>query len=160
MLQCTSLFVEEQRRRGTRYSATQWEGIVWLKRVGGKAIGPVFTEFVSVFTVQASGLFCCFSCLLDDIAMVYTNVCNHGSFRFSNAMLYPTTPTSVAWPVPHDAYALYLHHHGKWWLQSMPKCWHNFNHKLGQKTWKLKLHTACRLQKCKDNNRVEINFLH
>jgi len=96
MLQCTSLFVEEQRRRGTRYSATQLEGTVWLKRVGGKAIGPVFTEFVSVFTVQASGMFCFFNCLLDDIAMVYSNVCDHGSFRFSNAMLYPTTPTSVA----------------------------------------------------------------
>jgi len=76
--------------------------------VGGKAIGPVFTEFVCVFTVQASGLFCCINCLLDDTVMLCTNVCDHGSFRFSNAMLYPTTLTYVAWPVPHDACALYL----------------------------------------------------
>jgi hypothetical protein len=96
MIQCTSLFVEEQRRRSIRYSATQQEGTVWLRRVGGKEIVPVFIEFVWVFTVQASGLFWCFNCFLDDMAMVHTNVCDHGSFRFSNAMLYPTTPTSVA----------------------------------------------------------------
>jgi len=91
-----SLFVE-QWRRVTRYNATQWEGNVWLRRmVGGKAIGPVFTEFVCVFTVQASGLFCCINCLLDDTVMLCTNVCDHGSFRFSNAMLYPTTLTYVA----------------------------------------------------------------
>jgi hypothetical protein len=81
MIQCTSLFVE-QKRRGTRYNATQWEGNMWLRRrVGGKAIGPVFTEFVCVFTVQALGIFGCFNCLLDDTAMVCTNVCDHGSFK-------------------------------------------------------------------------------
>jgi hypothetical protein len=55
-------------------------------------------------------------------------------------MLYPTTPTSVAWPVPHDACALYLNHHAKLELQSMPKCWSNFNTEHGQTTWNYTLH--------------------
>jgi hypothetical protein len=74
-------------------------------------------------------------------------------------MLHPTTLTSVAWPVHQDARPL-SHSPQKIGTAKYAKMLDQLQCITWSKTWKLKLHIECRLQKCMDNKRVEINFLY